>query len=195
MHTVHLDPSEIFIQKHINYNNAWKENAQFNFKQSKQWKECSLYTNLHHFILCSWTIKDLHLLKYITAFEYLTSQHKDLTSRHDCPKRRLFSNYVDLSDHYVDLSDHYVDLSENYVNLSHLYFDLSGNDVDLSDIKLTSRWQLITETYNRRAMSQDPDVQTRVKLHMKKYIKARLHSKFWTCMFEHACQNLLCKHC
>ena len=48
----------------------------------------------------------------------MTSQQKDLsrhhylTSRHDCPKGRLFSNYVDLSDHYVDLSENYVDLSE-----------------------------------------------------------------------------------
>ena len=44
-------------------------------------------------------------------------------------KRRLFSNYVDLSDHYVDLSENYVDLSKN--------------DVDLSDIKQTSAWQLV----------------------------------------------------
>ena len=48
-----------------------------------------------------------------------------MTSRHNCLKRRLFSNYVDLSDRYVDLSD---------------------NDFDLSDIKLTSTWQLVALT-------------------------------------------------
>ena len=51
---------------------------------------------------------------------------------HNCLKRRLFSNYVDLSDHYVDLSENYADLSDN--------------DVDFSDIKRTSRWQLLELT-------------------------------------------------
>ena len=70
-------------------------------------------------------------------FEYLTS-------RHNCPKRRHFSNYVDLSDHYVDFSENYVDLSDNDVNLS-------DNDVDLSDIKMTRRWKLMALTgyYNK----------------------------------------------
>ena len=62
-----------------------------------------------------------------------------MTSRHNCPKRRLSSNNVDLSDHYVDLSENNVDLSDYDVHLS-------DYDVDLSDNKLTSTWQLVTLT-------------------------------------------------
>ena len=62
----------------------------------------------------------------------MTSQHRYLKSRYNCPKRRLFSNYLDLSDYYVDLSENYVDLSDN--------------DVDLSDIKLKRRWLLVAIT-------------------------------------------------
>ena len=63
---------------------------------------------------------------------YLTSQHHYLTSWHNCLNSRLFSNYVDLSDHNVDLSENYVDLLDN--------------DVNLSNIELTSRWQLVALT-------------------------------------------------
>ena len=45
-------------------------------------------------------------------------------------EKTIFSNYVDLSDHYVDLSENHVD----YI------------DVDMSDINLTSRWQLVAVT-------------------------------------------------
>ena len=75
--------------------------------------------------------------------QYFIISHHYLTSRHNCPKRRLFSKYVDLSDHYVDL---YVDLADHYVDLSEIYVDLSDYDVDLSDIRLTSRWQLVALT-------------------------------------------------
>ena len=88
-----------------------------------------------------------HIIKiHFLSNEQVTSQHKDLTCRHhyltsqnNCPKRRIFSNYVDLSDHYAYLSENYVDLSDYDV-------DLSDNVVDLSDIKLTSRRQLVALT-------------------------------------------------
>ena len=62
----------------------------------------------------------------------MTSPHHYLTSRHNCPQKRLFIHYVDLSGNYVDLSDNDVDLSDN--------------EFGLSDIKLTSRWQLVALT-------------------------------------------------
>ena len=71
-------------------------------------------------------------LKNVFLSNLLTSQHHYLTSRHNCPKRRLFSNNVDLSDSDVDLSDSDVNLSDNGVHLS--------------DIKRTSRWLLVALT-------------------------------------------------
>ena len=49
-----------------------------------------------------------------------------MASRDKYLKTRLFSYCVDFLEHYVDLSDNYV--------------DMPINDVELSDIKLTSRW-------------------------------------------------------
>ena len=48
-------------------------------------------------------------------------------------EKTTFGIYVGMSYYYVDLSQNYVSLSENFV--------------DLSDDKLTSRRQIVTETF------------------------------------------------
>ena len=72
----------------------------------------------------------------------MTSQHKDLTSLyhyltslHNYLKTRFLSDYVDLPEHSVDMLDNYV--------------ALIGNDVDLSDIKLTRRGEASTRYKNK----------------------------------------------